>query len=209
MNIYTSLSIVCGLISLLSLSALHFSSPEFKPSWRMVSEYALGKYKWQITLFFISWGISSILLAAALSSIVSGFWAMTGVVLLAVSGIGAICGGLFDVNHKNHGLAFGLGVPTLPIAALIISYHLKGAGQIEIGNTVFWAHSTWISLLLMAFSMMLMFTGFKKAGMSWDKDSPPPTEVPPGVIALGGYANRLLVFCYIFWVLYLAWRMIN
>ncbi len=207
MSLLTTLSLGSGIISLLSLSALHFTSPEFKPSWRMVSEYALGKYKWLLTLFFIAWGMSSILLASALCGIVIGFWAYLGIILLALSGIGAICGGLFDVNHKLHGLAFGLGVPTLPIAALIISYHLKSAGKLEIGNALFWAHSTWISLLLMAISMMLMFSGFKKAGMSWDKDSPPPTEVPPGVIAVGGYANRLLVFCYIFWVLYLAARM--
>lgn len=209
MNTIATLSIICGMISLLCLSALHFTSPEFKPSWRMVSEYALGKYKWLLTLFFIFWGISSVLLSIALFKIVSGVWPAIGLILLAVSGVGAICGGLFDVNHKKHGLAFALGVPTLPAAALIITYHLKNSGAVETGNALFWAHATWISLIIMAFSMMLMFSGFKKAGLSWDKDSPPPTEVPPGVIALGGYANRLLVFCYIFWVLYLAWRMIN
>ena len=32
----------------------------------------------------------------------------------------------------------------------------------------------------------------------------PPKTVPDGVIAVNGYANRLLVFCYIFWVIIIA-----
>lgn len=203
------LSIVAGGLSLICLLALHFTSPEFKPSWRMVSEYALGKHKRLLSLFFYLWGLSSLLLAIYLVQIVSDFWVYFAIALLAISGIGAICGGLFDINHKKHGLAFALGVPTLPIAALILTYHFISNNP-EIGNTILiLAHSTWISLILMAISMMLMFSGFKKAGISWDKDSAPPTEVPFGVIALGGYANRLLVLSYIIWVIYTAYLYLN
>ena len=209
MNTLATLSIVAGVLSLLSLLTLHFTSPEIKPGWRMVSEYALGKYKWLLTIFFITWGASSLLLAFYLVNIVTGFWAYFAVVLLSLSGIGAVCGGLFDVNHKLHGLAFGLGVPTLPIAALIISYHLINHNRITEPFTLVIAHSTWISIVLMAFTMMLMFSGFKKAGVQWGKDAPPPTEVPKGVIALGGYANRLLVFCFIFWVMYISYVLLT
>jgi hypothetical protein len=205
MNFVAVLSIISGVISLLSLLVLHFTSPEFKPSWRMVSEYALGKSKWILTIFFFAWGASSIFLAFHLLDIVSGFWAFFAVALLAISGIGAICGGLFDINHKRHGLAFALGVPTLPVAAMILTYHLLNAHLIQQQPTLILAHSTWISIVLMAFSMMLMFSGFKKAGITWDKDTPPPAEVPNGVIAVAGYANRLLVLCFIFWVMYIAY----
>jgi Protein of unknown function (DUF998) len=204
-----TLSIIAGLTSLLALVALHFTSPEFKPSWRMVSEYAYGKNKPILSAFFYLWGISSLLLAAALLPIISGIWAHIAIILLAISGIGAICGGLFDINHKKHGMAFGLGVPPLPVAALIITYHLLNNNIITQSNALLVAHSTWISIILMAASMMLMFSGFKKAGIAFDKSSPPPTEVPKGVIALGGYANRLLVFCFIFWVIYIAYLIIN
>jgi hypothetical protein len=209
MNILVLFSITAGVVSLLSLLALHFTSPEFKPGWRMVSEYAMGKYKWILTLFFFMWGISSLFLAIGLVQIVTGFWANFAIILLAISGIGAICGGLFDVKHNLHGLAFALGVPPLPIAALIITYHLLNNNIIAQKNALIAAHSTWISIIIMGISMMLMFTGFKKAGVTWDKDSPPPTVVPKGVIALGGYANRLLVFCYIFWVIYIAYLINN
>jgi hypothetical protein len=204
MNIIAILSFISGALSLLCLLALHFTSPEFKPSWRMVSEYALGKYKWLLTLFFFMWGASSILLAIALLEFVSGFWAHFGIIFLVLSGIGAICGGLFDINHKKHGMAFALGIPTLPVGALILTYHLLNNKIITQTDTLILAHSTWISILLMAFTMMLMFSGFKKAGVNWDKDSPVPTEVPKGVIALGGYANRLLVLCFISWSMYIA-----
>ncbi|MBK6282541.1 MAG: DUF998 domain-containing protein [Draconibacterium sp.] len=108
MNILAILSITAGVVSLLSLLALHFASPEFKPGWRMVSEYAMGKYKWILTLFFFMWGMSSLFLAIGLVQIITGFWVYFAIILLAISGIGAICGGLFDVNHKLHGLAFAI-----------------------------------------------------------------------------------------------------
>lgn len=35
-------------------------------------------------------------------------------------------------------------------------------------------------------------------------DIEPPDSVPAGVIAVSGYANRILVFCYILWLLVIA-----
>ena len=119
-----NLVILCSVLSLLCLLTLHFVSPECKPSWRMISEYALGKYKWLITAFFYLWGIASIILSTLLWSEVSSTWGKIGVILVLISGIGAFMGGLFDLKHKNHGLSFMLGTPTLPIGALIICYHL-------------------------------------------------------------------------------------
>lgn len=167
----------------------------------MISEYAMGKHKWAITTFFLFWGLSSILTAAFLWNVVTGTWAVVAVILIAVSGVGAIMGGLFDVKHKLHGLSFALGVPTMPIGALIICYHLLGTGFFEPFKTLMLlsSHAIWVSLILMAVSMMVMFSGFKKAGIPVGPDQKPPEVVPPGVIALGGYANRLLVLCYAGW----------
>lgn len=200
----TTLIIISAALAIFCLLILHFTSPEFKPSWRMISEYALGKHKWLITAFFLLWGLSSFLLSVKLWDNVSGFWATLGVVLLFISGIGEIMGGLFDVKHKLHGLSFGLGVPTLPAASLIISYHMCGAKE-NCGMLLLSAHSTWLSLILMAFSMIVMMSGFKKAGMPMGPDSEPPTHVPNGVIALAGYANRFLVVCYVGWLMIVAY----
>ena len=118
------LTIASAAMSLLSLIVLHFVSPEFKPSWRMISEYAMGKHKRVLTTFFFCWGLSSIFLSLLLWNKVTTIWGTVGVILLFVSSIGEIMGGLFDVNHKHHGLAFLLGIPTLPAAALLIGYDL-------------------------------------------------------------------------------------
>src|SRR5688572_2003801 len=103
------LALSTGIISLMCLMSLHFTSPEFQPSWRMISEYALGKFKGLITAFFLLWGACSILLAILLWNEVTTVWGTIGIVLLLVSAIGQIMGGLFDLKHKLHGLAFLLG----------------------------------------------------------------------------------------------------
>jgi hypothetical protein len=195
-----------GAMSLLCLLVLHFLSPEFKPSWRMISEYALGKHKSLITAFFLLWGLSTLLLTFLLWNETASIWAKIGLVLIFLSGVGAIMGGLFDVKHPLHGAAFGLGIPTLPIGALLVSYHLiKSADWNNHSSTIlFSAHSVWVSLVLMGVAMAVMISGFNKAGVPMGKDVPPPESVPAGVIAVAGYFNRILVLCYALWVIFIA-----
>lgn len=206
LSILAILTIASATCSLVSLLALHFTSPEYQPSWRMISEYAYGKYKWLLTLFFFGWGTSSILLAVLLLSIVTSMWAKAGILFLFISGIGAIMGGLFDVKHKHHGLSFSLGVPTLIIGSLLIAYNIVSleGWQVYQSKILWGSHFVWISCIGMGVSMGVMFSGFQKAGIAWDKDAEPPKDVPKGVIALGGYANRILVLCYIGWNIMIA-----
>jgi hypothetical membrane protein len=200
------LVVVTGGTSLLCLLALHVASPEFQPSWRMISEYALGRHKWLITAFFLLWGAASLLLSVLLWNTVTTGWGMLGVALLLISAVGEILGGLFDVKHRWHGLAFALGVPSLPVAALLIGYDLT---DVESWSRHSWtilasAHATWISLVVMAVAMGVMFAGFKKAGIAMDQNAAPPDRVPDGIVALGGYANRLLTVCYVGWLIVVA-----
>ncbi len=200
------LCIATGTLSLISLLILHFLSPEYKPNWRMVSEYALGKHKWLITMFFILWGASSIFLSIVLWSVVTSKWAMLGILLLLISAIGEVMGGLFDVKHKLHGMAFLLGVPSLPIAALLIAYniiHIDGWNN-HSSSILNVSHIAWISLAIMAVSMAVMISGFKKAGIPMDRNAKPPENLPEGVIAFAGYANRILIASYIGWLLLIA-----
>lgn len=203
MNILALLAACSSILSLLCLFLLHFVSPEFRPSWRMISEYALGKHKWLITCFFLLWGISSLLLSIVLWSVAAVTWAKVGVILLFISGIGEIMGGLFDVKHKHHGLAFLLGVPSLPIAALLVAYNNVGVDSLA-NLILISSHATWVSLVLMSLSMVVMFSGLKKAGIEITKNSQPLEYMPEGVIALAGYANRFLVICYELWLVLVA-----
>ena len=192
-------TMVLGAVSMLSLLILHIVSNEFKPNFRMVSEYALGKHKWLLSLFFFCWGLCSICSGLVLWDVVTTNWAKFGVVLLFVTGIGAIMGGLFDVQHKLHGLSFAIGVPFLPIGALLITYHLlkKSEWQAYSSPLLLSSHAIWISLVLMGISMFLLFSSLKSSGIAYGPDSPPFTTLPKGVIGFNGWANRLLVLCYI------------
>jgi hypothetical protein len=53
------LAITTAVLALLFLASLHILSPEFAPSWRMVSEYAYGHFGWVLSLMFLAWGISA------------------------------------------------------------------------------------------------------------------------------------------------------
>jgi hypothetical protein len=49
------LAILATSATLFLLVTLHVLSPEFSPSWRVVSEYAFGHYAWVLSLMFLSW----------------------------------------------------------------------------------------------------------------------------------------------------------
>jgi hypothetical protein len=116
-------------------------------------------------------------------------------------------GGLFDLKHPLHGAAFALGVPTIAAGALLVSYHLvkrSDWAQYSTG-TLLAAHSIWISLVLTGVSMVVMMNGFKQAGIQMGPEATPPDTVPPGVIAIAGYFNRLLAVCNTAWIMVMAY----
>lgn len=196
-----TLTLLCQVsiaISLVALITLHIVSREFQASWRMISEYANGKHKWLITLFFLNWGFSSFFAAAKLWPQTTGIASVVGVLFLLVAGLGEIMGALFDIKHKLHGLSFMLGVPALPIAALLVSYNLDlGTNALQ---AKIMAHTTWLSLLLMGISMAHMMRQFKKAGLPMGPEAKAPEQLPAGMTLFSGYANRLLVLVYQLWV---------
>ncbi len=52
------LSLVAAALFLVLLAALHLLKPEYGPSWRMISEYAIGQNGWIMTLAFIALAVS-------------------------------------------------------------------------------------------------------------------------------------------------------
>jgi hypothetical protein len=98
-------------------------------------------------------------------------------------------GGAFDVNHKLHGAAFAIGVPSLTIAAVVAMWP---------------AHLSWISFLLMAGAMALFFMALSRAGINPSEMSRPLEQLPEGVKAYNGWANRLLFAASYLWLVYTA-----
>ena len=91
---------------LLLLASLHVLSPEFDPSWRVVSEYANGRYGWVLSLMFASWALSSWALAVTVWSQVNGIGGKIALGLLIAAGIGEAMASVFDINHPLHGLGW-------------------------------------------------------------------------------------------------------
>jgi Protein of unknown function (DUF998) len=100
------LAIGASLATLIFLASLHVLSPEFDPSWRMVSEYAVGHYGWVLSLMFLAWGISSWALAGAIWAQVTTKAGKAGLSFLLVAGIGEAMAAVFDIRHDvGHSIA--------------------------------------------------------------------------------------------------------
>jgi hypothetical protein len=156
------ISMWAAIACLVFLITLHLLSPEFDPSWRMVSEYALGHYGWILSLMFLSWAISSWSLLLTIKNLIKTKAGKAGLVLLFAASIGQAMAAIFDVTQTfMHGVAALLGIPLFAIAAMLISYSLKkdllwkGAKPI-----ILWtANFTWISILLVVIAMMILWPG--------------------------------------------------
>ena len=126
------LSIVLSLATLGIQLALHWASPQFDPSWRMVSEYANGNSAWLLALKFLCWAASSLLLAYGLLRHATSLTLKLGIAFLIIAGVGEAMGGAFDINHPWHMLAAILGMNGLPIAALLIGWGLAAIRSSEV-----------------------------------------------------------------------------
>lgn len=200
------LAFAASAATLVLLGALHVLSPEFAPSWRMVSEYANGQYGLVLSLMFACWAVGSWALAYGLMPQVIGRGGKIGLVFLVAAGLGEAMASVFDIKHSLHGVSALIGIPSLTIAAMLISISLgRTAGWAAARKALLWtANLTWISLILMAAAFAVLIITYRQAG----GDMAAGTEItalPEGVIALVGWANRFLVIAYCAWVMTTAW----
>ena len=204
------LAIGASALAFALLVSLHVLSPEFSPAWRMISEYANGQYSWVLSLMFVAYGLSMLGLAFSLRSQLATRRGRVGLVLLTLSGIGAASAAIFDVNQEAlHELAGALGYFGLPVPAMLITTSLC---RIQPWSAVrkpllLAANLTWITLVLWIGSFVVMIATVILAlgGMP----TTPPADLPPGVIGLVGWTNRLAVLSAWAWVVAVAWQVIK
>jgi hypothetical protein len=176
-------------LSSAALLMLHLASPEFAPSWRMVSEYANSQHKWLLTVVFIGWALSSFALAGALWPLRATALGKIGLIFLVLASIGQAMGALFDINHKLHGPAAMIGIPSLCVAAVLITLALER--RPDIAAPPQWvAHLPWMTFTLMIGMLVLFFSALKAAGVDMSGQSAPLKELPAGVSGYVGWANR-------------------
>lgn len=125
----------CGAFVVL-LVALHFLKPEIDPSWRFISEYALGAYGWLMAIAFLALSLAYSGLAIALWSHLRSRGGRIGLALLLVSAVGLALAGLFTTDPITmspgstttrgsiHSLGGTLGM-AMPFAAVLVTRELR------------------------------------------------------------------------------------
>ena len=193
------------------LVSLHYLSPEFNNAWRMVSEYANGQYAWVLSLMFFLWGAGSWALAYELLPHLQTTMGKIGLIFLVLAGIGEAMAAVFDINHKLHSVSALIGIPSLAIAAMLISITLVRTESWSLARTsLLWtANLTWVSILLMVIAFAVMMATYAQAGGDMSASAEVVTTLPKGVIALVGWANRFLIVVYCSWVMTVAWLAIK
>ena len=170
------------------LITLHFLKPENDPSWRMISEYEIGRWGWLMRIAFSFWSLSCMALAVALFGHVS----IVGEVLLTIVAIGPLGATFFATDpittapesqstaSKLHSLFGAIFIFGLPIAATVIDWNLG-------------ARLDWMSLVVwLGLGVMgsVLFIGTRK--------------IPLGSQARIGWPNRFMVLTYVAWIIVVA-----
>lgn len=186
--------------ALVILALLHAVDRSLDPAWRMISEYADGPAPWLLRFFFVCWALATWATAGAAWSRMTTRWGRVGVVLVFVSGLGEMMAAVFELHHPLHGVAFALGVPALALGAPIVSHALAETSSSKL---------RWIGYLPVAALLVLVASFGVLVGTATSAGVPlvpgePWQSVPNGVVALNGWANRLLVVCYVGWLVFVA-----
>jgi hypothetical protein len=194
------LSITSGGLFVLLLLSLHVLEPEFDPTWRFISEYALGPFGWLMHLAFFllatSLASAGVVLFPSVRSMVSKISRLVGYIGLAILGlaaIGILIAAIFRTDPMTTPPAamtlsgnmhvFGASLDFTPLAALVLSFVL--ARQPAWRPIRRWLFLTAGVMLLAMVAFMLMLPHDGKFG--------------PGVLA--GLFGRFLVVSYLGWLL--------
>ncbi|QTH46565.1 DUF998 domain-containing protein [Cohnella sp. LGH] len=127
-------SIFSGALFVLLLCSLHLLQPEFDPTWRFISEYALGDFGWMMHLAFGLLALAQISVAITIFPYIRTVTGYIGLVILGISAIGVIIAGIFvtdpisvspdDATFSGSMHSTGAMLDYTPVAALLISLSL-------------------------------------------------------------------------------------
>ncbi|RXZ77579.1 DUF998 domain-containing protein [Paenibacillaceae bacterium] len=131
---FALVSVFSGTLFFLLLCSLHLLEPEFDPTWRFVSEYALGGFGWMMHLAFGLLAAVQICVGVAIYPQIRTITGYIGLVILGISAIGVLIAAVFvtdpisvspdnaTFNGKMHSI--GAMLDYTPVAALLLSISL-------------------------------------------------------------------------------------
>lgn len=187
------LSIISGTLFVLLLGSLHLLEPEYDPTWRFISEYALGSFGWLMNLAFLSLACSLISAGVAIMTQTRTVAGYVGLAILGMSAIGLFIAGIFNTDSMDAGQAgatfsgnmhvLGASLDFTPVAALLLGFSLA-------------YNQAWRPIrarLFISAGITLVATAAFFVTM------PPDFQFGPGVLT--GLAGRLLLVSYVGWLL--------
>ena len=201
-------SIVFAVIFLTILFLLHFLKPELDPSWRMISEYEIGRFGWMMRLAFFSWGASVLALLITIwgslqpiSGTISRWWFV--LIMIALFGAGIFKTNPITENNPNrvntiHTICGAIVILTFPIAATLavnslLHNQLWSANR---GQLIFGTVLTWIGMVV--FFATIIISGILNPSILT------PQAKIDGPHVYQGWPNRFMVVTYIIWIIIVA-----
>jgi hypothetical protein len=197
------LSIVFASVFIIILTLLHFLKRELNPSWRMISEYEIGRFGWLMRIAFFSWGASVLALLISIwpslqpiSGTISRWWLV--LIVMALFGAGIFKTDPITENTPNwvntiHAVCGAIVILTFPIAATLavrslLHNQLWSASRSQV---IFGTVLTWVGLAAFFASIIISRTIDPSAG-----------RVGPHVYL--GWPNRIMVVTYVVWLIIIA-----
>lgn len=190
-QIAARVTLIAGASFALLLGSLHLAEPEYDPTWRFVSEYALGGAGWLMTLAFLALAVT--LLGAAVSILrhVHTIPGRLGLAVLAVAATGFVIAATFPTDPMTTPAAAYTASMRLHLLGASLDYSPIGMLLAGLGlpRTRGWRHLRTRLLLAAGVSVLLMI-GFTAC-------LPLDGRFGPGVYA--GLVGRLLLLSYLAW----------
>lgn len=194
------LTLVAGAAFLLLLTIVHLAKPDLDPSWRPISEYALGEHGWIMTLAFLSWGASAVGLFVALRAHVQTLGGRIGRAFLLVGAAGPILAAWFPMdpittppdaltmsgNLHSLGAMLGDGVP---IGAALITWSLARHNRA-------WSTARWslVSTAVLAWIGVVVVTAILAVYL-------PRNGGVLGPAVPIGWPSRFMIVAYLGWIM--------
>ncbi|WP_276353335.1 DUF998 domain-containing protein [Cohnella caldifontis] len=201
-NIATKLSFASMGLFLLILLGLHVLEPEFDPTWRFISEYALGPYGWLMHLSFSLVALGSLCFMIAAWDETKSATGRIGQILLGISALGMAIAAFFTTDPittpagemtdsgKMHALGGQLNLT--PLAVLFLTWGLNKRKD--------WKQ---VRLPLQATAVLTLFVTIGFAVSVGAAQG----EFGPGVYA--GLFGRLLMVGYAAWIVIASFHMLR
>ncbi len=133
------ISVISAALFVLLLGSLHLIETEFDPTWRFISEYALGEFGWLMSLAFGAIAVSLASIGVAVLSRVRNVIGYIGLAIFVLAVVGLLIAAVFktdpiftkqeDMTSSGQMHVLGASLDYSPIAFLLLSFSLSRHGD--------------------------------------------------------------------------------